>query len=356
MPSPPVITQDIIIADFTGSLRTKYVGVASFTLMVWDHILTFNDEVEYIWFGNKGPLVYLFFINRYLIPLSFIVNIYAYFYDGWTYDTDPMIVDRAAIAIVGAMMFLRVQALYHRSLLIQGFVLSILVAFVAINGWLLASAEPVYHAAYPLVDSCTMIFNPHVGPIAASSAWLPLLYDTVVVALTLYRTVRAVWSKTAGQIFRVLLREGLLYYSVIFSVTLVLTIMIVAAPPGIKNITAQLELCLTVTMMSRITLHLKHFAHKDVLSASTNVGSPQRHVSWHSLVRPARARTNRQGHVQRIQRPVEDSFFAMAPMGGEIDVETQGRMGSEDSEVCDPGSTQVQSFRAEDRKSEPAEV
>lgn len=84
--------------------------------------------------------------------------------------------------------------------------------------------------------------------------------------------------------------------SAIFAVTLVLTIMIVAAPPGIKNITAQYALLsaflsfllnahidlnsckllylifqpkltiplirITVTMMSRITLNLKKSVHK----------------------------------------------------------------------------------------------
>lgn len=50
------------------------------------------------------------------------------------------------------------------------------------------------------------------GPIAASTAWLPLLYDTVAIGLTLYRTAKALYTKSAGQILRVMLQEGLLYY------------------------------------------------------------------------------------------------------------------------------------------------
>lgn len=34
--------------------RLKYIGVASLTALVWDHIDTFVDEVEYIWKGRKG--------------------------------------------------------------------------------------------------------------------------------------------------------------------------------------------------------------------------------------------------------------------------------------------------------------
>ncbi|KAI0031180.1 hypothetical protein K488DRAFT_8493, partial [Vararia minispora EC-137] len=91
----------------------------------------------------------------------------------------------------------------------------------------------------------------------SASAWLPLIYETTVMGLTLYRTLPFVWQEPAAVIMNRLLREGLLYYAVIFSVTLTLTIMIPVAPQATKNITAQLELLLTVTMMSRITLDLK---------------------------------------------------------------------------------------------------
>ena len=33
----------------------QYVGVASYTILIYDHLLTFGEEVEYIWKGHKGP-------------------------------------------------------------------------------------------------------------------------------------------------------------------------------------------------------------------------------------------------------------------------------------------------------------
>ncbi|XP_006456351.1 hypothetical protein AGABI2DRAFT_56468, partial [Agaricus bisporus var. bisporus H97] len=61
-----------------------YIGVASFTALVWDHIDTFADEVEYIWKGRKGAFIYLFFFNRYFTPLGFIVNLHAFISPVWT--------------------------------------------------------------------------------------------------------------------------------------------------------------------------------------------------------------------------------------------------------------------------------
>jgi len=207
--------------------------------------------------------------NRYLIVFSFMVNLWAYFRTSWSLESCRHFVryegsmTMIGITVVALMMYMRIRALYPRFYSIQAFVLSILLTFIGVNSWLLSHGVPVPHPAYPLVDSCTMIIDPKVpGPIASSSAWLPLLYDTVVISLTLIRTVSSMVSKNPSQMFRVLFREGLLYYSVICAITLILTVMILHAPPSIRNITAQLHLCLTVAMMSRITLHLKRFAQR----------------------------------------------------------------------------------------------
>ena len=92
---------------------------------------------------------------------------------------------------------------------------------------------------------------------AAASAWLPLLYDSIVLALTIRCTCSHVKYPTVGRTMRMLLQEGILYYrcvsmtclfrtarliehgSVIFSVTLGLTLMIALAPEGLKNLLAQ---------------------------------------------------------------------------------------------------------------------
>ncbi|KAI9432409.1 hypothetical protein BJY52DRAFT_1231880, partial [Lactarius psammicola] len=263
------------LEDYRNSKLTKYFGVVSFTILVWDHIITFPDEVpsrhvELIWKGTKGPrlrlVVYLFFLNRYLIPLSFIVNLWAYFRDSWSLESCGHFVrfegamTMTGVSVVALMMFLRfipanprgnlIRALYRQQLAVQTIVIVILLTFIGVNSWLLTRGIPVRHEAYPLVDSlkkrvitaCTMIFDPKVpGSIASGTAWLPLLYDTVVVSLTLYRTARALYDKSAGQIIRVLLQEGLLYYSqlsAICTVTLALTIMIVSADQSVRNVTA----------------------------------------------------------------------------------------------------------------------
>ncbi|KAG1797889.1 uncharacterized protein HD556DRAFT_248414 [Suillus plorans] len=85
--------------------------------------------------------------------------------------------------------------------------------------------------------ACSMVFNS--GGIASASAWLPLLYDTYVFGLTLNRTLPSIRNKEAGHIIRTLFADGLLYYSVICTINLILTVMIIRAQQGVKNIAAQ---------------------------------------------------------------------------------------------------------------------
>ncbi|KAJ7164754.1 hypothetical protein C8R43DRAFT_1122631 [Mycena crocata] len=244
-----------ILQDVADTIRTNFVAFASFTILVWDHILTFPDEVEYIWKGKKGPIIYLFIFNRYFTPLGFIINFYAYLSPTWTVEV--RIGCRCHITSSRNAPSQVINALYPTRKWITALLSVLLVVETGINVWLISRGEPVLHNKASGVHACSMVFDPEISSAASASAWYPLMYDSIVFALTVNRTLPAIRKKEAGFIVKKLLEDGLLYYSVIFSITFVLTFMIVGAPPGTKNICAQMEQLITVAMMSRITLSLK---------------------------------------------------------------------------------------------------
>jgi len=259
--------------DVAENLRTNYVGFAAFTILIWDHLDTFTSEVEYIWKGRKGIVVYLFLLNRYLTPLGFMVNLIAYLAPVWSGERCRHFIrfegamTLIGIHVVAIMMLLRINALYASNRAIVGCVFGLFMIMFTMNAWLLTRGEPVAHNPASGVHACTMIFPPSLSTIASSSAWLPLLYDSAILALTLKKTLPLVGKSNGTFMMQRLLEDGLIYYTAIFSVTLVLTIMIISAPPGLKNIAAQLELLITVTMMSRITLNLKKCAAKRLVNS-----------------------------------------------------------------------------------------
>jgi len=252
-----------VFDDVSDTIRTNYVGFASFTILVWDHVITFSDEVEYIWKGKKGPIIYLFLLNRYFTPLGFIINLFAYLSPSWTVERCTHFIRyegctvAIAVEVVGLMMLFRINALYPTRPWISWMLGVLLAVETAINIWLISRGEPVLHNTASGVHACSMVFDPAISHAASASAWYPLMYDSIVFGLTVNRTLPSIRKKEAGYIVKKLLEDGLLYYSVIFSITFVLTFMIVGAPPGTKNICAQMEQLITVAMMSRITLSLK---------------------------------------------------------------------------------------------------
>ncbi|KAF7358435.1 hypothetical protein MVEN_00894000 [Mycena venus] len=174
------------------------------------------------------------------------------------------------------MMLIRIHALYSDKRYVVGAVGTLWLIMFSVQAWLLSKGEPVEHNPDSGVRACTMIFPPELSAIASSSAWLPLLYDSCVLILTLIKTVpvtvagrRVANRRDGSNIMKRLFQDGLIYYSAIFSVNAVLTIMIISAPPGLKNIAAQLELLVTVAMMSRITLNLKKLGSKRKIMGTT---------------------------------------------------------------------------------------
>ncbi|KAG1743198.1 uncharacterized protein EDB91DRAFT_234437 [Suillus paluster] len=110
--------------------------------------------------------------------------------------------------------------------------------------------------------------------LSAARAWLPLAYNTVIFVMTLWSILPSIRNREAGCILHILLSDGTLYYtyvcfsiqvnplicwlsSVICPANLVLTVMIIRAPPGLKGVAAQLVFLLTVVMTSRVTLNFR---------------------------------------------------------------------------------------------------
>lgn len=244
-------------------IRTNHVAFASFSVLIWDHIVTLADEVEYVWKGRKGFFVYMFFVNRYFNPLAFIVNFYAYLSPTWTTERCSHFVryqgwtTAITVEVVALMMLIRINALYLEQKWIARGLGFLLLLETAVNIWLISGGEPVPHNPGSGIHACSLLFNPALKNIASLWAWIPLVYDTIIFALTLYRTIPPIRRKEPNLIMRRMLEDGILYYSVMFSVTLVLAVMIMAAPPGIKTIAAQTEQLIPVAMMSRITISLR---------------------------------------------------------------------------------------------------
>ncbi|KAF8509969.1 hypothetical protein JB92DRAFT_3097556 [Gautieria morchelliformis] len=320
----------VYATEFHELVKTNYIGIAGLAILLYDHLITFDDEIKYIWRGSKKPgddltchmgnttntrfpVIWLFLINRYLTPLGFAVNINAYTSSAWS-DEGPYIhmihqlnngffscrhfvvyegiMVFAGVAIASLMMAFRVVAVYQGNRHVLALISFLFLAMVGIHIWLLTTTGPVIH---PGIHGCSMLFGQgshRIGGWVSATAWSPLVYDTAVVILIVLRTQYIVRSKVAGRVVTTLIRDGLLYFSVIVAVNIVLAVMIVRAPDGLKNSSAQFQLLMTVTMMSRITLNLRANTDPDQANGfnstiSTFIGPPD--IPLQSFEAPPRA-------------------------------------------------------------------
>ncbi|KDQ11051.1 hypothetical protein BOTBODRAFT_177537 [Botryobasidium botryosum FD-172 SS1] len=56
-------------------IASQYVTYAAFTLLIYDHILTFADECRFIWRARFNWVKGLFVFNRYIVPTCIAINV-----------------------------------------------------------------------------------------------------------------------------------------------------------------------------------------------------------------------------------------------------------------------------------------
>jgi len=75
---PSAAVLSAILEGGRGILQTKYAYFAAFAVMIYDHVLTFDIEVEHIWRRKFSALTVLFFLTRYYFLLA--INLTLFFF------------------------------------------------------------------------------------------------------------------------------------------------------------------------------------------------------------------------------------------------------------------------------------
>ncbi|KAF5388915.1 hypothetical protein D9757_005094 [Collybiopsis confluens] len=140
------------------------------------------------------------------------------------------------VTVAELLLILRVYALYLGNKYILLFLLLVLVAQIVFCAWGLHFGKRV-----PLPDGfpgCVL---------TGSSQWfatfwaVPLITDSCIFLLTLWRTVR-MRNLTRDRTMQVILRDGIVYFTVIFSANLMNTLIYFLAPEDLKAVGARFEI------------------------------------------------------------------------------------------------------------------
>ncbi|KAF7776826.1 hypothetical protein Agabi119p4_5219 [Agaricus bisporus var. burnettii] len=272
----------------------KYFQLGGFVMLVYDHFLTFPQEVERIWKQRFTVASILFLINRYVTILQFIILLlgecyctsinngeadvvwqhstvltghtgckHSHFFEKFTltqlWRSCPRFVHFegastvSLVAIGQLIMILRVFALYERSFRVLAFLMILWLLQIIISSIGLRTGFPV--PLPPGLTGCILIGSSPLFP----SLWIsPLVTDSAIFILTLYRTKRYYegFASTSPTIV-ILVRDGSLYFLLIFLVNLMNVLIYFIAEPDFKALGASFSQLLTCTMISRLVLNLR---------------------------------------------------------------------------------------------------
>ncbi|KAJ3561483.1 hypothetical protein NP233_g10166 [Leucocoprinus birnbaumii] len=235
-------------------LAGKYFQLAAFAMLVYDHILTFSQEVDRIWLHRISAATVLFLVNRYGTLIQFIIVV------------------TGLLAVGQLVMILRVYAIYDRNIRVLAFLMVLWAAQIVISIYGLRTGFPA-----PLSKGLVGCILNGEGPLFPSVWIAPLVTDSVIFFLTINRTkhylhhlLSPFMSEAAAKALMILVRDGTMYFFVIFMANLLNTLMFFLGPPDIKAIAASFSQLLTCTMLSRLVLNLRAvMSEKDSTTTTT---------------------------------------------------------------------------------------
>lgn len=258
----------------------KYAHIAAYVVLVWDWIICLEDEVEWIWTRKRTLFTALCMVVRYVPLPMYTIALVSTFQSEWSPRTCESIAALPTLFVCFAMLsahtvfLIRTWALYGRS---RTVLLTLCCALALDAAFLFAS----------LIDQRVSVPPPGHGCLPGAPrlvfgilTWVaPLIFDTLIFAFTLWKTLWFVREHGSdASLFVVFLRDGVVYYAVIFVCYLTTILIYVLAPPALKDLNAGFSVVLTLVMTERLLLHLRMAVQKpdnmpaDMLSVEPGPG------------------------------------------------------------------------------------
>ncbi|KAA1478232.1 hypothetical protein DENSPDRAFT_661922 [Dentipellis sp. KUC8613] len=211
--------------DIAQSQAVSYSEVACVVLLTYDTLITFSDEVEYIWKRQWTHPKVFYILARY-IPLLVQLALLALNVNGssglhWVLvDCRKWMILQASvlqitITTVDAILLLRVYALYNRSRALMGTLIPLFLAEIVILCVVLARITP--RITYNQTCFVTGI------PFLFTAYWITsLVFETLLFSLTVHKFVLAVrdgWGRRP--VMRRFVTDGTWAFTLIFLTMLV---------------------------------------------------------------------------------------------------------------------------------------
>ncbi|KAF5364926.1 hypothetical protein D9758_008185 [Tetrapyrgos nigripes] len=256
-----------------------YFDIAGSALMLWDYLLTFNDEVEYIWRQPKTRVTLLFTINRYLIFVQQVVTCYGHISNNVSLQLciymlgdflvfssvfSFLILDLIILLCVGAMYSNSKKLLYPLlllQLLCVGASISVLVVIGAKSNGSVSLGPSIHRCTRYTRFSLTFLF------------WIPvILYQSVTLSLVL----KKLWdhlhnSQTSNPLMKMILKKIMVFLGVLLSLALINCILSTNPDPPVTTLLNSITAVIVSLLGNRMLFSLRAYNTKNEFSGTFGV-------------------------------------------------------------------------------------
>ncbi|KAJ6576033.1 hypothetical protein DFH09DRAFT_1150238 [Mycena vulgaris] len=312
---------NLIVDSLYAIQLTRFAQLASGSIIIFDHAITLDEEVELIWKSSWSMGKTLFIINRYYTLISVVINNYALFspsltdsfclrflaWQGWTGLIACMIAEVILQMRLYALYFLNKKVL---ALMIATFLLSSTSSAV-IMGRALAG---ITARAHPLPG--TTFCYPIGVPDYFFAFWIPIIgFESLLCGLALYRgfqTFRASGSlfQSGKKLVGILVRDSVLYFLVMFATYFTNMLVWVIAPTNLLEVPIAFSVALSCCLGNRIILNVRE-VNREIEHSKEHTGETikdQSRQTRSSFFGPAEQLTDLEMRQLRSMRVSENNY------------------------------------------------
>ncbi|QRV98048.1 transmembrane protein [Ceratobasidium sp. AG-Ba] len=267
----PTTLHDMETAAVHG-FASKSMFVAGVCVLLYDHILTFPEEVEYVWKQKWSAVSTMFVLNRYITPFILAVDLYdkgglsnylsQSFCVNWYYA--ETVWNLLCFGFVHAIVALRVGAIWGRPGWLS-ITLSVLFTIYFVSTAVIAYTLQIKVADTveynPFFRVCLVIISPYLW-----TCWIPsLIFETILFVLTVIKAREHSKANFDTPILHILYRDGVVYFAIICCCCLFNMVIWITAPLSLVALSKYFTLAIVPAMGARLVLSLRASGRQDVM-------------------------------------------------------------------------------------------
>jgi len=253
--------------------------VAATLIIIYDHVLTFDDEIRIMWGGKFSTVTFFYFVNRYIGGGVMIVNILLSFHTSFSVTTckvlDLVTVFGPFVCVWSnqVIMLIRLWVMYNNSKKILMLTLGLLAAEIAgimaaLFVWLHSVTYtnlPLGPAFYPVWRMCAFSST---GTLL-TAIYVPIFcYELIMFSLALFAVfkrlggIKREWKTTSiGLTVNMLLKYSIVYFVLYFAGCAIATGMYFGLHSEYLNITNAFLMAYSIIFCGRFVLSARNFSH-----------------------------------------------------------------------------------------------